>query len=124
MFIIIFKNNYHHISETNRKKRETVILIERFPGRAILPGSEVSIFCGARGSARITWTRDGVPYPGITPQHTISQSSSSIITRSYLNISKIVPEEAGLYACTATALDGSSQDTHAARIDVYGKYIK
>ena len=69
----------------------------------------------------MTWLRDGLPIP-TDPRYTFNDvinEDSDVI--SYLNISRLVSEDGGLYRCEATSELGAVQ--HEDRINVIGKIM-
>lgn len=105
-----------------RRKRHDMVFLEHFPGQVVNPGATVELWCAVRGALRINWFRDGSPLhvdPRDSSSH-LSLGEPSMMVRSSYNISRVVPEDAGLYACEAVSRNNESV-IHEARVDTYGK---
>ncbi|UYV61744.1 hypothetical protein LAZ67_1006263 [Cordylochernes scorpioides] len=93
-----------------------------FPRQVADAGGRVALRCVAAGNPlpRVTWTLDGGPLPGDTGPR---RHYGDFVNRrgevvSFVNISGLLPEDGGVYACEARSEAGVA--IHEARVDVRG----
>ncbi|XP_041633225.1 cell adhesion molecule Dscam2 isoform X5 [Drosophila kikkawai] len=100
-------------------------LLYSFIEQTLQPGPAVSLKCSAAGNPtpQISWTLDGFPLPS-NGRFMIGQYITvhgDVI--SHVNISHVMVEDGGEYACNAENRAGRVQ--HAARLNIYGlPYIR
>ncbi|XP_037723254.1 Down syndrome cell adhesion molecule-like protein Dscam2 isoform X7 [Drosophila subpulchrella] len=101
------------------------VLLYSFIEQTLQPGPAVSLKCSAAGNPtpQISWTLDGFPLPS-NGRFMIGQYITvhgDVI--SHVNISHVMVEDGGEYACIAENRAGRVQ--HAARLNIYGlPYIR
>ncbi|KAL9905343.1 Down syndrome cell adhesion molecule 2 isoform 4-T7 [Glossina fuscipes fuscipes] len=101
------------------------VLLYSFIEQTLQPGPAVSLKCSAAGNPtpQISWTLDGFPLPS-NGRFMIGQYITvhgDVI--SHVNISHVMVEDGGEYACIAENRAGKVQ--HAARLNIYGlPYIR
>ncbi|XP_052844073.1 cell adhesion molecule Dscam2 isoform X15 [Drosophila gunungcola] len=101
------------------------VLLYSFIEQTLQPGPAVSLKCSAAGNPtpQISWTLDGFPLPS-NGRFMIGQYITvhgDVI--SHVNISHVMVEDGGEYACNAENRAGRVQ--HAARLNIYGlPYIR
>ncbi|CAB0034504.1 unnamed protein product [Trichogramma brassicae] len=101
------------------------VFLYSFIEQTLQPGPAVSLKCSAAGNPtpQITWTLDGFPLPTVA-RFVIGQYVTvhgDVI--SHVNISHVVVEDGGEYACTAENRAGKV--SHSARLNIYGlPYIR
>ncbi|XP_041470660.1 Down syndrome cell adhesion molecule homolog isoform X2 [Lytechinus variegatus] len=97
------------------------IMLAHFTNQTLQPGPNLQLSCTVAGNPTpdVTWLRDGLAIPTdhrYTFNDVINEDSDVI---SYLNISRLVSEDGGLYRCEATSVLGAVQ--HEDRINVIGR---
>ncbi|KAL4716781.1 hypothetical protein ACJJTC_001937, partial [Scirpophaga incertulas] len=109
------------------KRTLQMVMTKHFGDTTVMPGGDICLQCGISSPhpARFIWERDGIVISSNTDsRYVISQSMSpdgGVLSQ--LNITDVMVEDGGLFACVAH--HGDSSLTHQARLNVYGPpYIR
>ncbi|KAI2811059.1 hypothetical protein BLOT_002229 [Blomia tropicalis] len=98
-------------------------LLSVFTEQTLQPGQPLTLKCIASGNPipQVVWhIYDNLPIPDHIARYRIGDyvTRDSLLV-SYVNISSVLPEDGGLYTCSAT--NDVATVSHSARINVFGK---
>lgn len=96
------------------------MLIDTFKEELLSPGNSISLKCSVEGNPlpQIIWTLDEAPLPVDQRFRFGDFVTQNNRVTSFVNITKVKPEDAGYYRCTASNEAGSVE--FQKRINIYG----